>query len=162
MKLHLAIDAVQRSENDLAKSLRLLAEHHATEHDLYHLGHTLSQQCIDRIDRLLPFIPQYDAHAVDPDGATVSRLAESLRHKAAEVFGRIDVVGIVMLRDLRDAYLVAQQVEIDWTILTQAAKAARDQNLIDVASSCTAEAEHTAKWLRTRIKVSTAQVLATK
>lgn len=43
MKLDKAIDDVQEAEADLATRLRVVAERHATEHDIYHLGHTLAR-----------------------------------------------------------------------------------------------------------------------
>ena len=84
-----------------------------------------------------------------------------LREKASEFMGRVDIAGLVLLNDLRETYLSAQQVEIDWIILEQAAKAVRDRDLLDVVPRCHRESEMTAKWLRTRIKVGAAQVLAT-
>jgi hypothetical protein len=44
-------------------------------------------------------------------------------------------------------------------ILAQAAQAVRDRELLLVASECHGEAEARGKWLRTRIKESTPQVL---
>ncbi len=68
---------------------------------------------------------------------------------------------MVLLLDLRDAYLTARNAEIAWVTLLQTAKAARHVGREEVASSCREEAESTAKWLRTRIKQSAPQVLAT-
>ena len=50
---------------------------------------------------------------------------------------------------------------IAWVILAQAAQAVRDRELLRVASLCHQEAEARGKWLRTRIKESAPQVLAT-
>jgi hypothetical protein len=164
VKLHLALDDVQRAEMDLAAQLRRLAEHHATEHDVYHLGHALAEQCAEHVVRLRPFVERYHAHTVDAvDGGDPSStgIVESLRQRAAAALGRVEIAGLALLRDLRDTYLTAQLVEIDWAILEQAAKAVRDPELLAVVSMCHEQAEHTAKWLRTRIKVGAAQVLAT-
>ena len=54
-----------------------------------------------------------------------------------------------------------QEAEIAWVILAQAAQAVRDHELLQVASLCHEEAEARGKWLRTRIKESAPQVLAT-
>jgi len=69
--------------------------------------------------------------------------------------------GLLLLRDLRNLYLSAQEAEIDWVILAQAAQAVRDRELLQVVSLCHEEAEARGKWLRTRIKESAPQVLAT-
>jgi hypothetical protein len=161
VKLHLALDDVQRAEMALSTALRRLAEHHATEHDVYHLGHALAEQCAEHVVKLRPFLERYQAKAVDVDEASSTSIMESLRRRAAAAVGRVEIAGLVLLRDLRETYIAAQLVEIDWTILQQAAKAVRDPELLAVVTMCHEQAEHTAKWLRTRIKVGAAQVLAT-
>ena len=160
MKLDLAIDEVQQGEVDLAKQLQLIGQRHATEHDVYHLGQTLAQQCAAHIERLRPFVDLYGAHPADSDAASTSGVVEKLRRAASEAVGRSDAPALQLLRDLRDTYLLAQRVELDWTILVQAAKAVRDGDLLGVATSCQEETEHTAAWLRTKIKEGAPQVLA--
>lgn len=79
---------------------------------------------------------------------------------AATPLGRSEVTGLMLILDLRDAYLVAQRAEISWVILLQAAKAARHAELEQLAT-CRKEAEGTAKWLRTHLRTSSPQVFAT-
>jgi len=69
--------------------------------------------------------------------------------------------GLLLLRDLRELYLCAQEAEISWIIFQQAAKAARDLELLAVVSECHSQTETCAKWVRTRIKETAPQVLAT-
>lgn len=59
MKLDKAISNVQDAESDLARQLQAIGERHATEHDLYHLGHTLARQCADHLTSLAPFSERY-------------------------------------------------------------------------------------------------------
>lgn len=164
MKLHIALDDVSASEVELAKRLRTLAERHALDSDVFHLGHTLARQGAARIVALEPFVERYRAHHADPDGADPSgpvvSMAERVRRAAASVMGRSDVAGLALLHDLRDTYLHAQRNEINWIILVQAAKAVRDKELLDVVCRSHEEAEITGMWLRTRIKTGSAQVLA--
>jgi hypothetical protein len=163
MKIALALDDVQKAELDLAHDLRQLAEHHAVEHDIYHLGHARARLCDTHVERIRPFVEPYGAHAQHVERSHgASSMLEAMRRTASELMGREQVVGLVLLHGLRDVYLSAQLVEIDWTILTHAAKAARDASLLDVVCDCHAESEATAKWLRTRIKVSSGQVLAAR
>ena len=161
MKLDQAIDDLQHAESDLARELRVLAEHHATEHDVYHLGHSRADVCREHIMRLRPFVERYGFHEVEPDDASTPGFVDAVRRRAAEALGRAEVAGVMLLRDLRDAYVTAQRVEIEWIIVEQATKAVRDGELLKVVMSCHEEAEQTAKWLRTRIKLGAAQVLAT-
>jgi hypothetical protein len=161
MKLDHAILDVQDAETDLAKELRIVGERHAVEHDLYHLGHTLARQCAEHLDRLVPFAQRYGATPANGDGIDDSAgLLETLRHKSAELLGRSEQSGMLLLRDLRNLYLTAQEAEIAWVILAQAAQAVRDRELVTTASLCHEEAEARGKWLRTRIKDSAPQVLA--
>ena len=55
MKLGKAIEDVRDAEAELATQLQIVAERHAVEHDIYHLGHTLAQQCADHVQQLTPF-----------------------------------------------------------------------------------------------------------
>jgi hypothetical protein len=161
MKLDTAIGQVQDAEADLAKELRKVGERHAVEHDLYHLSHTLAKQCETHLERLRPFTERYGAPPGNDGVGDSPSLLERMRHKAAELAGRSEAAGMLLLRDLRDLYLTAQEAEIAWVILAQAAQAARDRELLVVVSECHEEAEMRGKWLRTRIKESSPQVLAT-
>lgn len=160
MKLHRTIEDVQEAEAELARGLRAAGERHAAEHDLYHLSHTLAKQCAEHIERLSPFAERYGASSEDGRVAESAGVLESLRRKSAELLGRSESAGLLLLRDLRDLYLTAQAAEIAWVILSQAAKAVRDRELLDTVSSCHQEAETRGKWLRTRIKETAPQVLA--
>ena len=145
MKLDRAIDDVQTSELDLAKHLRQLAERHAEEQEVYHLGHDLARVGTDHIDRLGPFVERYGAAAIKSDPA---------RPPLPELSGD------TLLADLRTVYLVAQRAELDWTILQQAARAARDGELLELIGACHEETEACARWLRTTIKTAAPQALA--
>jgi hypothetical protein len=161
MKIDRAIEDVEEAEAKLSKELRVAGERHAVEHDLYHLGHTLADGCSQRIERLSPFAERYGAAGHDARAQRSPGPIESLRHKGAELVGRSELSGMLLLRDLKKLYLAAQETEIDWVILAQAAQAARDGELLRVVGECHDEAQACAKWLRTRLKESSPQVLAT-
>jgi hypothetical protein len=117
---------------------------------------------VDHLQRLRPFAERYGARPIDPDtdAATSPGFIETLRHKTSEVLGRSDASGLLLLADLRENYLAAQRTEINWIMLLQAAKAARDGELVQTVTSCHEQTEVTAKWLRTKLKVASPQVLA--
>ena len=160
MKVDLAIDAVHQSEADLAKELRLLAERHAADHDVYHLGHTLARQCIRHLQQLAEFANRYGGQRIDAEDGTSAGIVESLRRRASAALGRSDVSGLLLANDLRDVYLVAQRTEIAWVVLQQTAKAVRDAELLELVQQCHEQTQQTATWLRSRIKESAAQVFA--
>lgn len=161
MKLDTAIEEVQTAETELAKHLRLVGERHATEHDLYHLGHTLATQCEEHLVQLAPFTERYGATPADAGLTESAGLVESFRHRSAELLGRGESSGLFLLRDLKSLFVTAQEAEIAWVILGQAAKAVRDEELIGLVEGCHEEAEHLVLWARTRIKVTAPEVLAT-
>lgn len=160
MNMGKAIDVVQEAETTLAKQLRVTGERHATEADLYHLGHTLARQCAEHLRVLAPFAERYGATPADDDLAGSPGLLETMRRKTAEVIGRSETAGLLLIRDLRELYLHAQHAEIAWVILLQSARAKRDVDLMTLATSCQEEAAMRGKWLRTRIKEAAPQVYA--
>jgi len=108
VKLHKAIEDVQEAEAELAKQLRSVGERHATEPDLYQLGHVLARQCADHIRRLAPFAESYGASRRADNIAETPGVLETLRRKGSELVGHSEVSGLLLLRDLRHLYLVVQ------------------------------------------------------
>lgn len=162
MKIGRAIEDVRDAEVELAEGLRRTAERHAAEHDVYHLGHTLAGQSRDRVRSLRPFAARYGVDDIpDPSPPATAGVIEAVRRKASEMLGRSEASGLLLLADLRESYLIAQRAEISWVILLQAAKAARDAELIEAVTTAHEQAETTAKWLRTKLKAASPQILAT-
>jgi hypothetical protein len=64
-----------------------------------------------------------------------------------------------LLEDLRMLYLRSQETAITWVMAAQAAKAARDKELLSIATDCQTETELQAKWFTTRIKTGAPQAL---
>ena len=56
-------------------------------------------------------------------------------------------------------YLRTQETAITWVMAAQAAKAARDKELLLLATDCQTETELQAKWFTTRIKTGAPQAL---
>jgi hypothetical protein len=159
MKVDHAIDAVVQAEQKLADQLEQLAGRHAAEHDIYQLGRTQATKAAGRARSLSTAARAYGAQAPDVDDPSEG-LVDAMRREASELMGRTSATGLLLLDDLQDTYLAAQRAEIAWTVLLQAAKARRDAELLTTANSAHEECETTAKWLRTRIKVTAPQVLA--
>jgi hypothetical protein len=160
VKMHKAIEEVHEAEAALAKRLRATGERHASESDLYHLGHALARRCAQHLQALAPFAQRYGAKPAPDDLDESPGLLETVRRKSAEVVGRSEPAGLLLMSDLRDLYLAAQHAELAWVILLQAAKAKRDAELINIVTHCHEEADMSGKWLRTRIKEAAPQVYA--
>jgi hypothetical protein len=158
MKLDQAIEQVEVAESRLADDLRKVGERHATEADVYHTAHLLASRCATQLERLAPHAARYGAQesTVAPEPGS---LGERLRRLTSEALGRQVLTGAMLLEDLRDLYLSAHDAELAWVILSQAAKAAHDAELVSVAQVGQQEAERRWKWLRTKIKEASPQVL---
>jgi hypothetical protein len=160
MNMHKAIEDAHDAETELAKRLRVTGERHAGESDLYHLGHSLARRSAEHLQALAPFAERYGAKPAPDDLDASPGLLETVRRKGAQVVGRSEVAGLILMADLRELYLAAQSAELAWVVLLQAAKAKRDAELIEVVTRCHEEAEMCGKWLRTRIKEAAPQVYA--
>jgi len=126
-------------EGGFARELRAAAERHRDDHDVYHQCHTFALAAEKRVERLEPVAQRY--------GGT------------AEWRGAVGAGSGELLPDLRVLYLRAQECAVTWVMAMQAAKAARDQELLAVSTTCQAETELHGKWFMTRIKTGAPQAL---
>ena len=148
--MHLAhyLGLLHRTQTNLAGAFRQVADGHADEPDIHHLCHRLAQQCDRHAEQLEPFARRYREHAPDePD-----RLH-------SDPFGGTRTGGIGLLRDLQDLYLMAAECDVCWTVVGQAARGVRDEDLLDVVRTCEGETATQLKWLRTRMKQAAPQAL---
>lgn len=154
------IEKLHESLTDLAGEYRKLSERHATEHDLYHLGHTLAKQCDAQAAALAPHA---ERHNGDVDGDVDEQPRESLlaplRRATAALVGRSSSTGLLLLRDLRQLHLATEEAAMLWLIVGQAAQAARDRDLLVLVDKSREEITHQLLWISTRIKDTAPQVL---
>ena len=161
MKLGAAIERLHASEGELARHLRAVAERHATEHDVYHVGHALADKCEELVEAIVPFATAYGQRVGDGDHDLGGALAERVRRTTAAVVGKSERAGILLLRDLRELWVEASETEIDWVIVRQGAMAARDMDLMRTCDIGITQTEGVIRWLKTRIKESSPQILLT-
>jgi hypothetical protein len=160
VKLGRAITQLHKSERDLADAYRRVADRHAVEHDVYHMGHLLAGQCQAHAERLRPFLDRYGARTRELDAPELwENVIGTLRRTGAELAGRSELTGLLLLRDLRRLYLMAGEVEINWWMVRQGAMAARDGELAELFEGCHEETWNQLKWIKTKVKESSAQVL---
>jgi histidinol-phosphate/aromatic aminotransferase/cobyric acid decarboxylase-like protein len=139
MKIGSLLAHVRELETQFAGELRAAAERHRDDHDVYHQCHTFAVTADKRIEKLEPLARRYGGQA---------------EWKTAIGEGSDE-----LLEDLRALYLRAEDNAITWVMLCQAAKAARDQELLTLATECQAETEMQGKWFTTRIKTGAPQAL---
>ncbi|PYY55896.1 MULTISPECIES: hypothetical protein [unclassified Curtobacterium] len=149
MLLPVYLGLLHHAEQSLAESFRQVAEGHAAEPDVFHLCHTLAKQCDDHADALGPVIERY--------GEADSEDEPERLHADALSSTRSGPVGL--LRDLQDVYVLASLVDITWTMVQQAGRGLRDEELLVVVRQCSAQTELQLSWLRTRMKQAAPQAL---
>ncbi|MFD9700235.1 hypothetical protein [Lentzea sp. NPDC059081] len=116
----------------LAGTFREIADRHGDEPDVKHTCALLARRIDGQAELLRPVVDRYgESDPDDPD----------------------------LLRDLQDLYALASFTDIVWTVVGQAAQGLRDEELIDVVSSCEQDTARQLAWLKTRIKQSAPQAL---
>jgi hypothetical protein len=139
MKIGPLLAHVAELEENLAVELRAAADRHRGEHDIYHQCHTFAVTADKRVRKLGPVAERYGGQPM---------------WKTAIGDGSEDV-----LEDLRVIYLRAQENAVTWLMISQAAKAAHDQELLSLATECHSQTEVQAKWFMSRIKTGAPQAL---
>ncbi|TQS23231.1 hypothetical protein FLX08_04935 [Microbispora hainanensis] len=67
--------------------------------------------------------------------------------------------GLALLRDLHGLYLLATGCDLSWSVVAQAARGLRDDELLGLARHCAPETAVQLLWLRTRMHQAAPQVL---
>jgi hypothetical protein len=148
MHLNTYVGLVDEGEQTLAQSLREVAKGHAQEADVVHLCERFAVQCDDHRQQLAPVVARYGEERQD----------EPERLHAQGLNGT-RTGGVGLLRDLHDLYLLVSYLDIAWTVVGQAAKAVRDDELLAVVQWCEKETSTQLKWLTTRMKEAAPQAL---
>jgi hypothetical protein len=148
MQLAHYIGLLHRSEEELGKAFREVADAHGEEPDVFHLCSKLAADCEGHAQRLEPFAERYGEDAPEEPERLHSELFQGSRSG-----------GLGLLRDLHDLYLMAAECDIAWTLVGQGAQGARDSDLLAVVEECEAETAVQLKWLKTRMKQAAPQAL---
>lgn len=148
MHLSTYIGLVDVGERTLADSFRQVADGHAEEADVATLCHRFAVQCESHRTQLAPVVERY--------GEQREREPERLH---AEGLSATRTGGVGLLRDLHDLYLLASYLDIAWTMVGQAARAVRDEELRGVVEWCEKETAAQMGWLKTRMKEAAPQAL---
>ncbi|MBC6989507.1 molybdopterin oxidoreductase [Hymenobacter sp. BT491] len=148
--MHLAnyLGLIDTSEKLLADSLEKVARHHQDESDVEQTCLLLSAWSRQHHGRLQPFIAKYsEDKSPEPD-----RLHNAL-------FDGVRNGSLGLLRDLHDLWLLANEVDLCWILISQAALGLRDKELEALCTHCKKETRRQLDWLMTRMKQAAPQTL---
>jgi hypothetical protein len=161
-KVGLLLRELHDAETDLAEEYRRVSERQASEHDVFYMCKTLAKQVDEHIHALAQLAPRFDADLDEPsDEGRVGAALSTLRHKTSELLGRRPEAGLLLLQDLRRLYLLAEEVNLGWIATGQGAQALRDHDLLDQVSLLHKQTLTQIKWIKTRLREATPQVLCT-
>jgi len=161
IRMQVALRAVHESETGLGDELRKLAQRHAADHDVYHVGLRLAAMGDERVRLLAEQAPRYGSDLpAEEEFAPFEGIVAAFRRMSGELAARSEKSAVLLLRDLRNLYVAASECNVAWTILGQGAQAARDDALIHVVYACQQDVGRTVHWLESRIKETAPLVLA--
>ncbi|MEV5439556.1 hypothetical protein AB0K80_26620 [Streptomyces sp. NPDC052682] len=157
--INLVLRALHHGEKRLADQLTTVAERHRTEHEVHHVATDLAQWSRAHVQHLADAGHDRGLRLGDPPKEHSLGLLSALREKAAETVGRRPEAGLLLLRDLRDLHLAAAQNSLYWEMLAQAAQAARQEDLLALASACHPQTLRQMRWTNSMIKILSPQAL---
>jgi ferredoxin-nitrate reductase len=149
-RAHIAdyIGLLDESEKRLVKAFQQIRETHPDEPDIDALCRMFSEWSQEAKSLLRPFVEQYGKRSEgEPE-----RLDEALIVKRNQR-------GFDMLRDLHDLWLLVNESMMSLNVLEQAARALRDDGLLDTLKHMQERNERQLVWLKTRINQAAPQVL---
>jgi hypothetical protein len=151
--------ALHQGERSLERDLLAAAERHRTDHEVHHVATDLARWSHEHTARLAETGRRYGLDLSGPPETPSPGALAALREKAAEALGRRPATGLLLLHDLRDLHLSAARNSLHWEMLGQAAQALRDEELLDLVSSCHPQTLRQMRWTNTLIKVQAPQLL---
>ncbi len=150
-KMHVAnyLGLVEASEAHLAESLLSVSKHHTAEPDIHQMTELLATWSTTNKSDLAPLIERYEETRESEPKALRKALFHGPRGG-----------GLGLVRDLHDLWLLAQEVSLCYELLTQAALALRDEEMMPSSSRASKQTKRQTDWLRTRIDQAAPQALA--
>ena len=142
------LSLVHASEQQLARAFTQVADHHGDEPDVFQVCQFLADLSEQHVTRLRPLVDRYAEEKNDEP----ERLSQTL-------FSEPRSGSLALLRDLHDLWLLASEVQLCWTVLSQAAQGLRDNDLLAACEQGNQETKRQLTWLITRIKQAAPQTL---
>ncbi|SED04985.1 hypothetical protein SAMN04489727_6179 [Amycolatopsis tolypomycina] len=157
MKLGLVLRELHRAETTLARDLLKTSDRHSAEHEVHHVARDLAAWSAAHVRAVAHAGRAYELN-LGEDVPGPGPLAP-LRTALSELSGRRPEPGILVLADLRRLHRRAAVVSLDWELLAQAAQAAKDSDLLELATRCHPQTLRQLKWTNAMLKVLSSQIL---
>jgi hypothetical protein len=158
MRIGTVLIDLYHDENELGRTLLRIADKHRADHEVYYVGRDLAQWCSRHVREIAAIAGEF-GQDLDPSPAGSPSAVDQARRWVSERTGRSSEMELVMVRDLKEIYLLASSVLTDWEMIGQAAQAIVHDDLLDLATRCQAETKRQANWANSKIKESSTQAL---
>ena len=158
MRIGTVLADLHHDENELARALLRLSDEHRADHEVHWAGRDLAEWSKGHVREIARIATRF-GEQLDPVPDDSPTLVEHARMWMSERAGRSDATELVMVRALRDVFLRASSVLADWEMIGQAAQTIVDDELMDLAARCGAQAKRQAHWANAKIKESSTQAL---
>lgn len=158
MKLGLALRELHRSEDELAAKLLHVSDRHEVDHEIHHLARDLATWSQEHV-RLLAEAGQRYGVDLDPEPRGERRTTARLLDKVSEAVGREPQASLLLLVDLREVYVRACGVSVDWELVAQAAQGVKDRELVALSKRCHPDTLRQVRWANGKLKESATQIL---
>lgn len=158
MRIGLLLHELHRDENDLAHELLRISERHRVDHEIYHVARDLARWSQQHV-RTLASLGERFGVRLDPEPVDELKAAQRLRDRASELVGRRPQAALLLLRDLREVYIKASGVSVDWEMLGQAAQGLKDVELLETVQRCHPDVLRQVRWANGKLKESSTQIL---
>jgi hypothetical protein len=159
MKLDMAIAELHRSENHLVTVLLSMSDRHKVDHEVFHVCRDMAGWSRKHVAELAAIGRDFGVD-LDPEAREDPGPLEAVRQRAAELMGRRQAPGLLLLADLRHLYKEAAGTSVDWELLAQGAQGAKEKELLDLAERCHPQTLRVSTWANSYLKVTSPQVLA--
>ena len=144
-----SLGGIKGSLEVLADAFILVAERHERNYEIHGTATVLAGWMRQDIERLAPSIERYGLSEGDQP-----------RKLRAAVLGGVRGGLAGLLADLTDLAVLAEQVNMSWTILFQGAKELEDEGLLAATREGRNHAERVIRWIRTQVDHTAPEALA--
>jgi hypothetical protein len=157
VKLNLAIRELHRSERKLAHHLNATAARHRSDQDVCHLARDLARWSEHHLADLAASGHHYGLHL--SAAPRTSSATAPLQTRVSRLLRRRPEPSLLLLADLRRVHRLAAGTSLDWELLAQGAQAAKDEELLALASRCHPQTLRQMRWANAMLKELAPQAL---
>lgn len=148
MQLGNYLGLVESSEKQLSEAFEKVARHHRAEPDIEQMCIKLAGWSLRHAGQMQPYLVRYSAED-SPEPNEMQKI----------LFSQPRTGSLALVRDLHDLWLLANEVELCWEIIGNAALALHDKEMEAACTEFQAETKRQIAWLLGRIKQSAPQAL---